>query len=64
MKRKSNGKTPARGLRKTDGVPPSTGDDPKSGQPEDFEDRDSGLKQAGLRDLGGTGPRKKGERRH
>src|SRR5438046_70598 len=36
----------------------------RDGESEDVEDRESGLKQAGVSDLGGTGPRKKTGRDH
>jgi hypothetical protein len=79
MKPKSNGKTPSGGPGKAKRPRPTAADDPgftatrasasapgdsKEEEPEDLEDRDSGLKQAGLSDVGGTGPRKKSDRRH
>jgi len=64
MKHKGNGKTPAPSPRKPNGG--SRPGDAKGHDPqiEDAEDRASGLKQGGVSDIGGTGPRKKTGRDH
>jgi hypothetical protein len=64
MKHKGNGKTPPRSPRKPNGG--SRADDAKGRDQEieNVEDRESGLKQGGLSDVGGTGPRKKTGRDH
>jgi hypothetical protein len=70
MKRKANGKAGSPRM-----ASPSAADDPgftatqasssrSGGSPESksVDDRDSGLKQAGLSDIGGTAPRRKKEK--
>jgi|1186.fasta_scaffold454249_1 hypothetical protein len=68
MKRKTNGKAGSPEIRPR--ARPGAGDDPgftatqgSSSRPaadvDETPDRDSGLKQAGLSDVGGTGPRRK-----
>ena len=67
MKRKPNGKAGSPRMARTAGDDPgfTATDASSSGRPrgtqgeEVVEDRDSGLKQGGLSDVGGTGPRRK-----
>ena len=65
MKRKTNGKagTPRMGRTAADdpGFTATQASSSRRGEskPEEVEDRESGLKQGGLSDVGGTGPRRK-----
>jgi hypothetical protein len=64
MKRKSNGKAGPPDMRPRKSGRPGAGDDPgftatQGSSSEAAPDRESGLKQAGLSDEGGTGPRRK-----
>ncbi len=65
MKRKPNGKAGSPRMARSAGDDPgftaTTASSSRAGEPKDetAEDRGSGLKQAGLSDLGGTGPRRK-----
>lgn len=64
MKRKPNGKAGSPRMARTAGDDPgftaTEGSSSPRGTPgKVVEDRDSGLKQGGLSDVGGTGPRRK-----